>query len=129
MERKTVVIPEKKIKIEKIKEKYNNLSMKDETAKKIIALELTNGILKAATVGAGLITVIDYFIPDPVPIIDEAILTGITTLLGTSTKIVQNKIDELAVSDNTTLKMEEINKLTHDIRVISNTLKNKKITK
>ena len=81
MSRETVVIPEKKRKIEKIKKKFNNPEMSDSTATKIASLEVTNNLLKAATITAGVVTVIDLFVPDPVFGLDEAALASITGLL------------------------------------------------
>ena len=52
-ERETIVVEEKKNKIENIKRKYRNLEMSDATAQKIRKLEITNGILKAAAIAAG----------------------------------------------------------------------------
>ena len=49
MSREAVFIPEKKKKIDNIKSKYNNMSMSDSAASKIVSLEVTNNILKAAT--------------------------------------------------------------------------------
>ena len=46
MARKTVIIPENKEVINKIKTKYNNMEMSDSTALKIASLEVTNKILK-----------------------------------------------------------------------------------
>ena len=91
--RETVIVPEKKEKIERIKRKYNNMEMTDDTAKKIRTLEATNNILLAATGVVGVATVINYFVPDMVPFVDEAIMTGATALLGSASAIVKNKIN------------------------------------
>lgn len=120
MSRETVVIPEKKRKIEKIKKKFNNPEMSDSTATKIASLEVTNNLLKAATITAGIITTIDIFTPDPVFGLDEAALASITGLLKYSSTIVENKIEDLAKSDDASIKMDEVTKLTEQL---SNTAK------
>ena len=124
MSKEAVMIPEKKKKIEKVKAKYKNMSMSDDTAMKIVRLNTLNSVLKAATGVVGLVTVIDYFIPDPVLGLDEAALTALTGLLGYTSSVVNNKIDDIATSDNTELKMEEITKLTGQLTDVASKVKN-----
>ena len=124
MARETVFIKEDKKKIEKVKRKYKNMTMSDETAKKIVRLDTLNNILKTATGAVGLITVIDFFVPDPVLGLDEAALTALTGLLGYTSSVVNNKIDDIATSDNTKLKMEEITKLTGQLTDVASKVKN-----
>lgn len=121
--RSSVVIPEKKERIENIKKKYNKMSMSDSTASKIEKLEITNHILKTAAIGAGILTFIDIITVDPVPFLDEAVLTGVTTLLSTSARIVENKIDSLVKSDNLDLQMEEATIIGKQISDIANAVK------
>lgn len=123
MSKEAVMIPEKKKKIEKVKAKYKNMSMSDETAMKIVRLNTLNSILKAATGVVGLVTVIDYFVPDPILGLDEAALTTITGLLGYSSSLVNNKIDSIAASDDAELKMEEINNLTNKLTDVAGKIK------
>ena len=123
MSKEAVMIPEKKKKIEKVKAKYKNMSMSDDTAMKIVRLNTLNSVLKAATGVVGLVTVIDYFIPDPVLGLDEAALTAITGLLGYSSSLVNNKIDSIAASDDAELKMEEINNLTNKLTDVASKVK------
>lgn len=123
MSKEAVIIPEKKKKIEKVKAKYKNMSMSDETAMKIVRLNTLNSILKAATGAVGLVTVIDYFVLDPVLGLDEAALTAITTLLGYSSSLVDNKIDKIAASDDAELKMEEINNLANKLSDVAGKVK------
>lgn len=123
MSKEAVMIPEKKKKIEKVKAKYKNMSMSDETAMKIVRLNTLNSILKAATGVVGLVTVIDYFVPDPILGLDEAALTAITGLLGYSSSLVNNKIDSIAASDDAELKMEEINNLTNKLTDVAGKIK------
>lgn len=123
MSKEAVIIPEKKKKIEKVKAKYKNMSMSDETAMKIVRLNTINSVLKTATGAVGLITVIDFFIPDPVLGLDEAALTAITTLLGYSSSLVDNKIDKIAASDDAELKMEEINNLANKLSDVAGKVK------
>lgn len=124
--RETVVIPEKKEKIEKIKRKYKNMAMSDDTAKKIRRLEITNSILKTVTAIVGVVAFIDLVIPDPIPGLDEAILTGSTALLGSAVKIVNNKIEDLANTDQTELKIEEINLLSNQLNNVAAAVANKR---
>ena len=114
--RETIYINEEKRKIEKIKEKYNNMNLSDDTAKQINSLEITNNILKSATILAGIATIINYFIPDPVPLMDEAIMTGLTGLLKTSSTIVENKIDKLSKTGDAKIQMSEIENLTKQMK-------------
>ena len=123
--RSSVVIPEKKEKIENIKKKYNKMSMSDSTASKIEKLEITNNILKTADIGAGIVTFIDIVTLDPAPLIDEAVLTGVTTLLSTSSKIIENKINNLVESDKINLQMEEATIIGKQISDIASAVKAK----
>ena len=123
MSKEAVMISENKKKIEIVKNKYKNMSMSDETAMKIVRLNTLNSVLKAATGVVGLVTVIDYFIPDPVLGLDEAALTAITTLLGYSSSLVDNKIDKIAASDDAELKMEEINNLANKLSDVAGKVK------
>ena len=123
MSKEAVMIPEKKKRIEKVKAKYKNMSMSDDAAMKIVRLNTLNNVLKAATGVVGLVTVIDYFVPDPILGLDEAALTAITGLLGYSSSLVNNKIDRIAASDDAELKMEEINNLTNKLTDVAGKVK------
>ena len=123
MSKEAVMIPEKKKRIEKVKAKYKNMSMSDDTAMKIVRLNTLNNVLKAATGVVGLVTVIDYFVPDPILGLDEAALTAITGLLGYSSSLVNNKIDSIAASADAELKMEEINNLTNKLTDVAGKVK------
>ena len=111
--------------IEKIKTKYNNLNMSDETAYKIQKLERVNKTLVAATTVCGIITFIDFIVPDPVLFVDEAVLTGITSLLGTASGIVNKNIKSLVNNENTDFTMQDVQKLTNQINSIKNVQKEK----
>lgn len=112
-------------KIEKIKTKYNNLNMSNETAYKIQKLERVNKALVAATTICGIITVIDFIVPDPVLFVDEAVLTGITSLLGTASGIVNKNIKSLVNNENTDFTIQDVQKLTNQINSIKNVQKEK----
>ena len=129
MSRETVVIPEKKRKIEKIKKKFSNPEMSDSTATKIASLEVTNSLLKAATITAGIITTIDVFTPDPVFGLYEAALASITGLLKYYSTIVEKKIEDLANSDDTSIKMDEVTKLTEQLSNAASNVKRSRSTK
>ena len=124
--RETVIVPEKKEKIERIKRKYQNMEMTDDTAKKIKNLEVVNNILVAATGVVGILTVVNYFVPDPVPGIDEAVMTGATALLGSATSIVSNKIKDFAATGSTDVKMEEVTKLSEQMGKVAKDIAEKR---
>lgn len=129
MARETVIIPEHKRKIENIKKKFNNKEMTDSTATKIASLEVTNKILKAATITAGVITVIDIFTPDPVFGLDEAALAAITGLLKYSSTVVDNKIEYLANCNDASLQIDEVTKLTAELSKVAEAVKSSKHAK
>lgn len=124
MSRETLIVPEKKDKITKIKAKYKNMQMDDDVAKKIQRYEIVNKILKTAAVGAGIITAVDIIVPDPLLGIDEVALTAITSLLGGASTLVDKKIDELVKDGNTSLQMQEVTKLTDQITTAAKSIKN-----
>lgn len=128
--RHAIVITESKKKIDKIKKKYKNLEMDDQSAQTILNLEITNNVLKTATVLVGIITTIDLIVPDPVFGLDEIALSSITTLLGTATKIVGSKIENIINLEDSQLKEEELVELSTDIyKVAKNISKKDKKTK
>lgn len=124
--RETVIVPEKKERIERIKRKYNNMEMADDTAKKIRTLEVVNNVLIAATGVVGCATVINYFVPDALPFVDEAVMTGATALLGSASTIVKNKINDLAATGATEVKMEEVTKLSEQMGNVAKAVAEKK---
>ena len=124
--RETVIVPEKKDKIERIKRKYNNMEMTDDTAKKIRNLEVVNNVLLVATGIVGVATVVNYFVPDPIPGVDEAVMTGATALLGSASTIVKNKINDLAATGTTEMKMEEVTKLSNGLSDVARQVAEKK---
>jgi len=126
MERQAVYVNEKKEKIEKIRKKYENMNLSDNAALKINNLEVTNNILKTATAIVGLVTVINWFVPDAIPFIDETILTGLTALLGSSSKIIENNIESLNKNGSSEVKMEEIQKIAGQANQILNNIKQNK---
>lgn len=129
-DRQALIITESKRKINRIKKKYKNLEMDDQVAQNILNLEVTSTVLKTATLLVGIITTIDLIVPDPVFGLDEIALSSITTLLGTATKIVGNKIENIVNLEDGHLKEEEIIELSTDIyKVAKNISKKDKKTK
>ena len=126
MARKTVIIPENKEVINKIKTKYNNMEMSNSTDLKIASLEVTNKILKKTANIAGIAFIIDLIVPDPIIGVDEILLGTITAATKTANSIINNKIDELALNGETELQTEEINKLASSIKSIVEANKNRK---
>lgn len=125
MDRQTVIVPESKETINKIKQKYKNMQMSDDTAKKIQGLEVTNKVLKAASSLATVAFVIDMIVPDPVIGMDEALLGFITAATTSANKIVADKIDSLAKTGDAKLEQEEIIKLSKSIGNIAQNIANK----
>ncbi len=115
--RSPVIIGVDKEKIEKIKKKYNP-NMSDQTASKIRRLEITNKVLVAAAALCGVLTAVDFIIPDPIPLLDEAVLTGITTLLGTASGIVKRNIDGLISEEKSEFTMQDVNVLANQLKSI-----------
>lgn len=128
MNREAVVVPEKKEKINRIKEKYGNIEMSDKTAQKIRSLEITRGVLKLATVGLGIAATIDLMVPDPVLGVDEAVLTAATGLLGFGVNMVSNKINDLATTEKTGVSMKEVEDLTDKLSTMAQVVANKRNT-
>lgn len=128
MSRESVFVTEKKDKIQKIKKKYNNMQMSDETAAKVYRLDVTNNVLKAATAVVGVVTVIDLFVPDPVFGIDEIGLTAITGLLGYASSLVDSKAKSLANDEDASIQMDEVTKLTEQIGNAAKAVKGKAST-
>lgn len=122
--REAVFIPEKKSKIENIEKKYKNMEKGSSTDFKIGSLNVANNILKTATKAVGLITVIDLFVPDPVLGLDEVALASLTALLNYSSSLVENKINELEVSDTTAIKMVEVDEFTSRLSDAARNIKN-----
>lgn len=121
--RETVIINDNKQRIQNIKAKYNNMQMSDKAAKKIISLEGTSKLLKLATTGVGIITIIDFIVPDPVLGLDEVALASITGVLGYASSLVNNKINDLASNGETTMQMDEITGLTEQIGTAADAVK------
>lgn len=127
--RETVIVPEKKDKIERIKRKYNNMEMTDDTAKKIRNLEVVNNVLLVATGIAGIGTAISWLpLPDDIAGVwlDEAIFTGATVLLTSASAIVKNKINDLAATGTTEMKMEEVTQLSNELSDVARKVAEKK---
>ena len=122
-DRETVIINDNKQRIQNIKAKYNNMQMSDKAAKKIISLEGTSKLLKLATTGVGIITIIDFIVPDPVLGLDEVALASITGVLGYASSLVNNKINDLASNGETTMQMDEITGLTEQIGTAADAVK------
>lgn len=112
MSRETVFVTTSKKKIYNIKQKYKNMQMSDDTAAKIVRLDTANSILKAATAAVGIITIVDFCVPDPVLGLDEAALSALTGVLGYASSVVSNKIEKIANSEDASLQMDEITTLT-----------------
>lgn len=126
-EREAVYVKEKKAKLDKIKKKYKNMQMSDDTANKISKLEVVNTVLKAATAVAGVVTVVDYFVPDGVFGLDEVALTAITGLLGYASTLVDNKIDKVANDEDASIQLSEVTKLSEQIGNAARAIKPKGI--
>ena len=79
-------------------------------------MEVTSNVLKTATFISGVITTFDWLIPDNIPFLDEIVLTGLTALLSSGTKIVDKKIDDLAKTGSTRVEMNDISDLSSKMK-------------
>jgi hypothetical protein len=132
MERTMVVVPEKKEAIDNIKAKYNSLQRDDKTAGKIFSLDAYNSILVGAAEVSSISAVVDVVVPDPANRLDEASLAALTELLKYPSSLVENKMEELAASENSKLKVEETGILAKEMRKCAkaiSALKQKRATK
>lgn len=112
--RHMLVVPEKQKRIEKIEQEYEVMK-NDPNAAKLKTLQTAGKALKIATTAVGVITIIDWVVPDPVLGIDEIGLTALTTLLGTASTIVNNKIAQLESTGEVNMSMEEVQKLAKQV--------------
>ena len=108
MDNTPIVIPETKEKLNRIREKFNNMNMSDDVANKVQRFEVASNVLKIATALIGITTAIDFFVPDGIPFIDEALLTTLTAALATASKIVNNKINDLVTKGKTSLSPDDV---------------------
>ena len=105
------------------------MEMSDDTAKKIRNLEVVNNVLLVATGIAGVGTAISWLpLPDDLAgcFIDEAVFTGATVLLTSASAIVKNKINDLAETGTTEVKMDEVTKLSGELSNVARTVAEKK---
>ena len=112
-QRHMVVVPEKQERIEKIDQAYTEMQLDNSGKKK--TLEAVGKALKIASAAVGVITVIDWIVPDPVLGIDEIALTAITGLLGTASTIVSNKAAQLEATGRVDMSVEEVSTLAQQI--------------
>lgn len=82
--------------------------------------------MKKASNIAGIAFIIDLIVPDPIIGVDEFFLGTITAATKTANSIINNKIDELALSGETGAQAEEINKLASSIKSIVEANKSRK---
>ena len=105
------------------------MEMTDDTAKKIRNLEVVNNVLLVATGIAGVGTAISWLpLPDDIAGVwlDEAIFTGATVLLTSASAIVKNKINDLAATGTTEMKMEEVTQLSNELSNVARQVAEKK---
>ena len=112
--RHMLVVPEKQETIQKMDQQYQAMK-NDPNAAKVKSLEAAGKALKIATAAIGVITVIDWIVPDPVLGIDEIGLTALTTLLGTATTMVNNKKAQLEATGEVNMSMEEVQTLAKQV--------------
>ena len=113
-DRHMLVVPEKQETIQKMDQQYQTMK-NDPNATKVKSLEAAGKALKIATAAVGVITVIDWIVPDPVLGIDEIGLTALTTLLGTASTIVNNKKAQLEATGEVNMSMEEVQTLAKQV--------------
>ena len=105
---KPLIIPESKEKLDNIRKKYNNMNMSDDIANKVNHLEITGQVLKTAAILVGVVTVVDFFVPDALPVVDEVVLTTATTVLATISKTVDKKVDDLVNTGETKITANDV---------------------
>ncbi len=126
MERKILRKEVSKDVLNKIKEKYDALEMTDEAAKKVYSLEITSKTLKKVTQALGVITTIDLVIIDPVFGIDEAILIGLTSILGIAYKYVKGSVDSVIETGSMKdIDKEDLESIAYTCANMINSSKNK----
>jgi hypothetical protein len=113
-DRHMLVVPERQERIQRMDQQYQVMK-NDPNEKKLKSLQAAGKALKVATAAVGVITVIDWLVPDPVLGIDEIGLTALTTLLGTASTIVSNKITQLESTGQVDMTMEEVQTLAQQV--------------
>ena len=82
--------------------------------------------LKVATTVVGIITLIDYIVPDPLFGLDEATLTAITGLLAILAKVNLDKLDAINKGVKAKLTNDDVNEITNEVGNVIKTYKKKK---
>ena len=113
-DRHMLVVPERQERIQKMDQQYQAMK-NNPNAAKLKSMQAAGKALKYATTAIGIITIIDWLVPDPVLGIDEVGLTALTTLLGTASTIVNNKTAQLEAGLDANVSMEEVQKLAKQV--------------
>lgn len=87
--------------------------------------KLANG-LKTATTVIGIITIIDYIIPDPLFGLDEATLTAITGLLAILAKVNLDKLEAINKGEKAKITNDDVQEITNEVGKVITTYKKRK---
>lgn len=89
-------------------------------------LDKLSKALDAATMISGIALAVDIVIPDTIPFIDEALLTGLTMLLRTASSVTKNKAEELRQNGKMEFKQEEANSIAYALKNVIDAMPNSK---
>ncbi len=90
---------------------------------KLKRIRLFKNIFTIATIIVGIITIIDFIIPDPILFIDEALLASITGLLTILTSTLDDKEKEILNGNKTNIKQEEVSKIAGAVGDVTKNIK------
>ena len=94
--------------------------------KEIKRLEGIKTLFMILTIIVGIITVVDYVVPDPILFIDEAVFTAITGLFTFITSTIDSKIKNIRNGQRLQITNEDVQGFTNAVGNTTNTIKNSK---
>ena len=97
--------------------------------KEIKRLEGIKTLFMILTIIVGIITVVDYIIPDPVLFIDEAVFTAIVGLFTYITSVIDSKIKNIRNGEKLKLTSADVEGFTNAVGNTTNSIKNSKNNK
>jgi len=99
------------------------------TIKEIKRLEGLKTLFMILTIITGIITVVDYILPDPILFIDEAAFTAIVGLFTFITSTIDSKIKSIRNGEKLKITTEDVKGFTNAVGNTTNTIKNSKNNK
>ena len=91
--------------------------------KKIKRIRTIKELFTVGTIILGIITVVDFIIPDPIILVDEALLASLTGLFTIITSTLDDKEKELINGNNAKIKQEEVSKIVSAASDVSKNIK------